>query len=250
MELGYRVMRPDDVGKQPLQFVQISLWRQAGWGIADGERGVKEAIEMAANCKRRGIRSVFHPLEYSLSNENGPETVDVMRRLAAAADLGIIVHDEGRSRQRLGSSEAEQYERNVAEIGKLCPVSIENSYNSTDIAWFWERFVVPAQESVSITLDIGHLELGGIDSISFVRDMPQRLVNRLRFVHMHHHNSDERSDVKDHRPLVPGCREIEALELLLQRKSDIWVVLELDAADEGMRRSIEVLKRTFGNDSI
>jgi hypothetical protein len=41
---------------------------------------------------------------------------------------------------------------------------------------------------------------------------------------------------------VPGCREIEALKVLLKRKQDVWVVLELDAAQDGMRQSIELLK--------
>jgi hypothetical protein len=42
---------------------------------------------------------------------------------------------------------------------------------------------------------------------------------------------------------VPGCREIEALQVLLKRKQDdVWVILELDAAQDGMRQSIELLK--------
>jgi hypothetical protein len=41
---------------------------------------------------------------------------------------------------------------------------------------------------------------------------------------------------------VPGCREIEALKVLLTRKQDVWVVLELDAAQDGMSQSIELLK--------
>jgi len=64
MELGYRIIRPQDVGLQPLAFAQISLWRSAAWDIAVGERAVTEAIEIAAVCKTLGIRTVFHPLEY------------------------------------------------------------------------------------------------------------------------------------------------------------------------------------------
>jgi sugar phosphate isomerase/epimerase len=60
----------------------------------------------------------------------------------------------------------------------------------------------------SITLDIGHLELAGVDSIAFVLNMPQRLIDHTRFVHMHHHN-------------------------------------ELDAAQDGMRQSIELLKKLY-----
>ncbi len=243
MELGYRIIRPDDIGKYPLKFAQISLWRTANWDVVDGEEAVQQAIAIAQACKTRGIRTVFHPLEYPLTNALGPQTLKVMRRLAAACDLGIIVHDEGTAgRMRLSSGEAGTYEKNVMEISGLCPVSIENSYNSGDITWFWESFVVPAPKNVSLTLDIGHLELAGLDSVSFVRDMPQRLIDRMQFVHMHHHDGKDTHWVKDHKPLVAGCREIEALKLLIQRKRDVFIVLELDAAENGMKQSIELLK--------
>jgi sugar phosphate isomerase/epimerase len=243
LELGYRIIRPDDVGKYPLKFAQISLWRAANWDVAEGEEGVRQAIAIAQTCKARGIRTVFHPLEYPLANAAGPQTLEVMRRLATASDLGIIVHDEGNAGAvRLTDVEAGAYEKNVKEISGLCHLSVENSYNSGDITWFWERFVVPSPPNVSMTLDIGHLELAGLDSVSFIRDLPQRLVERITFVHMHHHDAREPRAVKDHKPLVPGCREIEALKVLLERKSDIRVVLELDAAEDGMGQSIELLK--------
>ncbi len=242
MEIGYRVIRPEDVGTQPLMLAQISLWRLANWGVADGEKAVEEAIEMARNCRQRGIRSVFHPLEYPLVGEHGEETLSVLRRLASEADLGIIIHDEGgEGGRRLSNAEAEQYEKNVDAISALCHISVENSFNSGDITWFWERFVVPAPERVSMTLDIGHLELAGLDSAAFVRNMLQHFLRRIRFIHMHHHDAQEPHTVKDHLPLVPGCREIEALKELLHRKQDVDVILELDSAKEGMKRSIELL---------
>lgn len=243
MELGYRIIRPDDVGKYPLRFAQISLWREANWGVADGEEAVRQAIAIAQRCKTRGIRTVFHPLEYPLTNAHGPQTLGVMRRLAAACDLGIIIHDEGGAGgMRLTAAEAGTYEKNVIEISGLCHLSIENSYNSGDSTWFWERFVVPAPPGVSVTLDIGHLELAGLDSVSFIRDLPQRLIERIKFAHLHHHDGKDTHWVKDHKPLVAGCREIEALKVLLGRKSDIRVILELDAAEDGMGQSIELLK--------
>jgi sugar phosphate isomerase/epimerase len=248
MELGYRIIRPDDVGKYLLPFAQISLWRTANWDVAVGEEAVQQAIEIAAACKARGIRTVFHPLEYPLTNTYDPQTLGVMRRLATASDLGIIIHDEGNAGgKRLTAVEAGAYEKDVTEISGLCRVSIENSYNSGDSTWFWERFVVPSLPEVSITLDIGHLELAGLDSVSFIRDLPQRLVERIQFVHMHHHDAGEPRAVKDHKPLVAGCREIEALKVLLARKSDIRVILELDAAEDGMGQSIELIRNAeFG----
>jgi sugar phosphate isomerase/epimerase len=242
MEIGYRIVRPDDVGAQPLQFAQISLWRAANWGVAVGEQGVTGAIEIAQACKTRSIRTVFHPLEYPLAGEHAQNTLAVMRRLAGACDLAIIIHDEGGADGKRLSPDGERvFERKLAEISSLCPVSIENAFRSGDVTWFWERFVVPAPENVSITLDIGHLESADIDSISFIRDLPERLASRIQFVHMHH-KAGERYGIKDHWPLVPGCREIEALKVLRSRRPDVRVVLELDAAEDGMGQSIELLK--------
>jgi sugar phosphate isomerase/epimerase len=244
MEIGYRIIRPADIGTQTVTFAQISLWRVADWGVAAGERAVTEAIQTARTCRTRGIRTVFHPLEYSLINGYAEQTLGVMQRLAEAADLGIIIHDEGGDGgKRLSSAEEERYEKNVREIRGLCHVSFENSFNSGDIKWFWERFVTPAADNLSLTLDIGHLELAGLDSAEFVRNMPQRLVERTTFVHMHHHDPLGQGSVKDHRALIPDCREIRALKELLKRKQDLWVVLELDSQEDGMRQSIDLLKQ-------
>lgn len=243
MEIGYRIVRPDDIGKQPLPFAQISLWRAANWGVAVGEQAVREAIEIAGVCRARGIRTVFHPLEYPLANDHSQDTLHVMRRLAGASDHAIIIHDEGNANsKRLSTDEERIFEKNLAEISSLCPVSIENAFNSGDVTWFWERFVVPAPKNVSITLDIGHLESADIDSIAFIGDMPERLIERIQFAHMHH-KAEERYGIKDHWPLMPGCREIEALKVLLLRRPDVKVILELDAAEDGMGRSLELLKK-------
>lgn len=243
MEIGYRIIRPGDIGSQPLSFAQISLWRTAAWGVSEGVRAVEEAISIAEECRRRGIRTVFHPLEYPLADERGEETMNVLRRLAAGADLGIIIHDEGGpGGSRLTETQAAAYELRVREIQALCSLSIENAFNSSDSLWFWERFVGQADTDVSITLDIGHLESAGFDSVAFVRDLPEHLVRRVNFVHMHH-KGEERWGVMDHWPLEPGCRELEALSVLRSRKKDLRVILELDAQEEGLRRSIELLRR-------
>ncbi len=243
MEIGYRIVRPEDAGLYRLSFAQISLWRSAGWGVSDGERAVSEAVEIASGCRKRSIRTVFHPLEYPLTNEHAAETIQVFRRLSAASDLGIIVHDEGGpGGRRLNDAEAHAFETHLREISGLCHVSIENAFNSNDCMWFWERFVEQQGENVSITLDIGHLESAGVDAVSFLRDMPERLAKRVKFVHIHH-KAEERFGIRDHWPLVPGCRELEALKVLLSRKDDLWVILELDARDEnGMKKSIDLLR--------
>jgi sugar phosphate isomerase/epimerase len=199
---------------------------------------------MAASCRARGIRTVFHPLEYPLTGADARHSLAVMRRLAAASDLGLIIHDEGDAQgRRLSAGDEAVFEKNLLELGGLCPVAIENAFNSGDAAWFWERFVAHAPQSISITIDIGHLESADIDSISFIRHLPECLAERVRFVHMHH-KAGERSGIKDHWPLVEGCREIAALQALLKRKNDVRVILELDAAEDGMGQSIELLKNS------
>jgi len=242
MEIGYRIMRPDDIGAQPLKFAQISLWKAADWGVSDGDRAVSEAISMAEKCRKQGIRTVFHPLEYSLSNQQAEKTAEVFRRLSHASDLGIIIHDEGgEDGDRLSSKRAAAYEHQVRTIAGLCHVSIENSFHSKDILWFWERFVLSLQADVSITIDIGHLETAGVDSITFISELPQPMVDRVRFVHIHH-QGEERYGVKDHWPLVPGCRELDALQALLRRKRDLFVILELDAWQDEHGESIQLLR--------
>ncbi|HUI67056.1 MAG TPA: hypothetical protein VL087_02450 [Nitrospirota bacterium] len=90
--------------------------------------------------------------------------------------------------------------------------------------------MVPTSDDVSITLDFRRLELAGVDSITFVRNLPQRLIDHTGFVHLHHHNELVLRGVNDQWLFLPGCRKIEALKVLLKRKQDVWVVLELDAA--------------------
>lgn len=242
MEIGYRIIRPEDVGIQPLQFAQISFWRVANWRVAVGAQAVKEAVEMAAACKARGIRTIYHPIEYPLTGALASQTMDVMRGLAASCDLGFIIHDErAADGKRLSSEEQTVYERNVLQLSKLFPISIENAINSNDISWFWERFIPSAPTSVTITIDIGHMESADMDSISYIENMPEQLVTRVKYVHLHH-KAEERYGIKDHWPLVPGCREIEALKILLKRKTNVGVILELNAAKPGMGQSIELLK--------
>jgi hypothetical protein len=242
MEIGYRIIRPDDVGKQPLQLAQISLWRVASWRIAVGQQAVRDAMEIAAVCKERGIRTVYHPIEYPLTGDLAPRSLDVMQRLAVTSDLGMIIHDESSADgKRLSTDDEQIYEQNVLKLSRICPISIENAINSNDVTWFWERFVLQAPKNVSITIDIGHMESADIDSIAYVRQMPEHFVQRISYLHLHH-KAEERYGIKDHWPLISGCREIEALKVLLKRKPDIRVILELNAAKSGMGKSIELLK--------
>ena len=97
--------------------------------------------------------------------------MDDLRTMARHADLALIVHDEStRGGKRLTDEAAEAYREALLELSKLCRVSIENATNS-DIKWFWREY------AASITLDIGHLEVAGIDSIEFVKNLESDFLN-------------------------------------------------------------------------
>jgi len=66
-------------------------------------------------------------------------------------------------------------------------------------------------------------------------------VNKIEFVHMHC-NATLRGGLTDHWPLREGCRELEALRLLLGRKRDLSVILEINEVEE-MNDSIELLRK-------
>ena len=120
------------------------------------------------------------------------------------------------------------------ELSKLCPVSIENSGNNPDIKWFWR------EHARSITLDIGHLEVAGIDSVQFVRTLEPDLLEALDFVHMHRVNG-VRGGIRDHWGLTTDCRELQALKELLARKKGLKVILEIIEAGD-VERSLDLLR--------
>ena len=78
-------------------------------------------------------------------------------------------------RKRLTDEAAGAYREALLELSKLCPVSIENATNSHDIKWFWREY------AASITLDMGHLELAGIDSIEFVQNLESDFIDIIDF---------------------------------------------------------------------
>jgi hypothetical protein len=92
--------------------------------------------------------------------------MEVMRYIASHVDLALIIHDETTPS---GARLEEMYERAfrdaLEELSSICNVSIENAGNTCDIIWFWQVF------ASSVTIDIGHLEAAGIDSIKFINEL-------------------------------------------------------------------------------
>jgi len=233
MIYGYRVVREEEIGLYPVDLVQISLYR----GFKDG---VSRVLRVVSACRSLHLSYVIHPVGYFLSDtrdNHRAETMEVMRTVAKNVDRALIIHDETTPwGSRIEGIFEEAYKKALFELSTICPVSIENANNTHDIEWFWRRF------ANSITLDIGHVEAAGIDSVRFIRELKTDEIDKLSFVHIHRYNGPHSSGLVDHWSLLEGCRELEALRCLLQRKQDVGVVLEIDDR-ENLGDSLELLER-------
>ena len=219
MIYGYRVVREDEVGLYPAGLIQISYYR----GLSNG---IDQMIKTVDACRSQKIRFVIHPLGYTLSDPRAAyrsETMEIMRAIAAYVDLALIIHDETTpSGARLEDMHERAFRDSLDELSSLCNVSIENAGNTRDVTWFWHVF------ASSVTIDIGHLEAAGIDSIKFINELGIDIIDKINYVHLHRYNGLNRSELRDHWSLVEGCRELRALKVLLERKDDIGVILEIN----------------------
>ncbi len=214
MLVGYRITRPEEAGRFRADLVQISVYR--------GMEGNPERVEACAHaCMGIGRPYVIHPVNYSLLDED-PQTLSDLKAMARWSDLGFILHDEATAGGgRVSGRLAETLRKNLDELKSLVPVSIEDAVNVRDILWFWKNF------ADSVTLDVGHLEAAGIDSVEFVKKLDAGTMGKIDFVHMHR-KYRFRGGLVDHWPLVPGCRELAALRELLKSRRDVRAILELN----------------------
>ncbi|MGB9715892.1 MAG: hypothetical protein ACPL1G_05755 [Thermodesulfovibrionales bacterium] len=229
MIYGYKVTKESEVSLYPASLIQISVYR--GY-----EKGIEQMLKVVSACRLRHIRYVIHPIGYFLSEtraEHRKKTITIMHEIAKHVDLALIIHDETTPwGTRLEGIFEESYKDALYELTKICPVSIENANNSHDIHWFWRQF------ATSITIDIGHLEAAGIDSVNFVKELGEDLIEKINFVHIHRYNGLHDGELKDHWGLLKDCRELKALKLLLKRKKEIGVILEIvdmDSLEESMK---------------
>jgi hypothetical protein len=217
MRVGSRVVRPGEVGLWEADLVQISVYR--GW--KDRMKLMRQCVSM---CRKAGMPYVIHPVGYLLSTGD-PGMLGEIREMAALADLALILHDERAPGDgRLEGEHRERFEAALAELRAAAHVSIENAANTADARWFWLNF------GDSVTLDIGHVESAGLDSVGFVRDLDPTLLGRVRYVHIHR-NDGWHGGITDHWPLRPGCMEIRALQELIRRKPDVSVILEINETE-------------------
>ena len=224
------------MGIYPAGLVQIVIH-------ADFREKKNHMLKAVSACRSRNVRYVIHPIGYYLSetrNDQRKKTLEIMKTIAEYVDLALIVHDETMPwGARLEGIFDESYREALAKLSKICPVSIENANNTHDIKWFWRQY--PA----SVTLDIGHVEAAGMNSLQFVKELEADILERLNFVHLHRYNGPHSNGLRDHWSLLEDCRELRAFEHLRRRKEDIGVILEINDT-ENLGESLKMIERLAG----
>ncbi len=225
MIVGSRILYPEEVSFWDTEILQISVYN----GMK-GNLGLM--TDCARACREAGIRYVIHPVRYSLLQE---EMFQDLREIAECADLALILHDERNPHgERLKGQYDARFRKALEELKSITSISFENSTDTADVQWFWNNY------ADSVTLDIGHIESSGLNSVEFVRSLDEICIEKIQFVHMHRNNGF-RGGITDHWPISHACRELRALEELLKIKSDVSVILEINEIEE-IQESLEILK--------
>ncbi len=207
------------------EIVQISVYRGMNNHLA-------EMRECARLCRDKSIPFVVHPVRYSIQHK---EMLNDVMEMAEHADLALILHDEKKADgSRLSGEDEEIFRNAIEELQSLTMVSFENGTDTSDIRWYWDNF------AENITLDIGHVESAGMDSVGFVHALDKTTIDKIRFVHIHRNNGFH-GGITDHWPLKVDCRELRALRELLMVKPDVSVILELNEI-EMIENSLDLLK--------
>jgi hypothetical protein len=225
MLIGTRIIFPDEVELWDVDLLQISVYH----GMKDNIEVMKKCV---CRCREKGIRYVVHPIQYSVLDN---AIFTTLQEMAEWSDLALILHDEKkRDRQRITGEHGTNFRKLVSELQSVVPVSFENATDTRDVVWFWNNY------AESITLDIGHVESAGMDSIDFVKSLGKEVIDKIQFVHLHRNNG-WRNGLTDHWYITPDCKEMKALKELLGIKRDISIILEVNETHK-IGENLEFLK--------
>jgi hypothetical protein len=226
MIVGSRMLYPEEVSFWDAELLQISVY--------NGMKGNLDLMQdCVLACKKACIGYVIHPVRYSLLKE---EMFKDLREMAEWTDLALILHDErAPDGKRLAGEHEDRFRNALKELDSITTVSFENSTHTADVRWFWKNYA-----DNSITLDIGHIESSGLNSLEFVASFDEHIIKKIQFIHMHRNNG-LRGGITDHWPLSHNCREVKALEVLLKIKSDVSVILEINEIEE-IDKSLDILR--------
>jgi hypothetical protein len=173
MMVGTRVLFPEEVNRWGAEFLQITVYRS----MKDNIMQMEDCVRL---CRNKSIRYVIHPVGYYLQDST---MLEELRLMAELSDLALILHDEKTLEDaRLSGATETDFRETVRELVSVSSVSFENAIDTRDTRWFWDNF------AESITLDIGHVEAAGLDSIDFVRSLDEKTINKIDYVHIHRNN--------------------------------------------------------------
>lgn len=226
MLIGTRLVYPDEVGLWDAELMQISVYRNM-------EKNLNIMMDSVQACRDAEIRFVIHPVGYSLLDDDALRTLAIM---AEWSDNALILHDErAPDGSRLTGDYGDRFRKALKELGAITRISLENAIDTVDVQWFWNNF------ADSVTIDIGHIEAAGLNSVEFIKELSEDTIDKVQYVHLHRNNGIH-GGITDHWPLNCGCRELRSLEELIKRKSDLNVILELNETNE-IGESLRILRK-------
>jgi hypothetical protein len=203
---------PEQVHTWDLDIAQISFYK--------GSRFNLEHIKACVlACRKEGLSYVIHPVGYRITDT---EMFNEINSVSAWADEALILHDErAADDRRLAGTDGQEFRKALNALTSRLHVSFENATHTKDIVWFWQHY------ADSVTIDLGHVESSGLDSIEFVKNLDREIVDKTEYIHMHR-NGDFRNGLTDHWYLTPDCRELSALKEFINLKPDVSVILEIN----------------------
>jgi hypothetical protein len=216
---------PEEVGQWDAELLQISVYRNM-------DNNLNIMMDSVRACKDADKHYVIHPVGYSVLDKSDFSTLAI---IAEQADLALILHDErAPDGERLNGRHEALFRKALGELRSVTHVSFENAVNTRDVQWFWDNY------ADSVTVDIGHIEVTGLNSIEFIQSLDKETVNKIEFAHIHRNNGLH-GGITDHWPLQRDCKELKALGELARLQSDISVLLELNETDE-IGESLNILR--------